>query len=133
MSIVAKRPDGSRRHLVWGRPQPRPHCCRWGPSSSFPKKGHSPQFWDLVCCGQRAGWTKMSLGTKVGLGQAALCYMGTQVPFSKRTQPPNFRPMSVVAKQSPISATAEHLFLVLVEGVRPRGRPNNTWLEVIEK
>ena len=75
----------------------------------------------------------MSLGTKVGLGQAALCYMGTQVPLSKRTQPPNFRPMSIVAKQSPISATAEHLFLVPVEGVRPRGRPNKTWLEVVEK
>ena len=32
MSIVAKRPEGSRCHLVRlvrGRPRPRPHCVRW--------------------------------------------------------------------------------------------------------
>jgi len=36
-----------------GRPRPRPHCARWGPSFS-PKKGHSPpaQFSAHVCCGQ---------------------------------------------------------------------------------
>jgi len=45
------------------RPQPRPNCARWGPSSSPTKNGHSPHF----------------------------------------------RPMSSVAKRSPISATAEHL------------------------
>jgi len=47
-----------------GRPQPRPHCVTWGPSS----------------------------------------------PLPKGAQPPNFWPMSVVAKQSLISATAECLF-----------------------
>jgi len=26
MSVVAKRLDGSRCHLVWGRPQHWPHC-----------------------------------------------------------------------------------------------------------
>ena len=25
-----------------GRPRPRPHCARWGPSSPPPKRGHSP-------------------------------------------------------------------------------------------
>ena len=25
-----------------GRPRPRPHCVRWGPSSPSPKRGHSP-------------------------------------------------------------------------------------------
>jgi len=34
--------------------------------------------------------------------------MGTQLPL-EGTPPPNFRPMSIVAKQSPISATAELL------------------------
>ena len=50
------------------------------------------------------------LGTKVGLGpaQVTLCYMGTQL-LPKRGTAPNFWPMSVVAKRSPISATAEHL------------------------
>jgi len=30
---VAKRLDGSRCHWYGGRPRPRPHCVRWGPSS----------------------------------------------------------------------------------------------------
>jgi len=49
-----------------GRPRPRRHCVRWGPSSSRPKMGHST---------------------------------------------PAFRRMSIVAKRSPISATAELLFV----------------------
>jgi len=52
MSTVTKRLDRSRCHLVEGRPQPRPHCARWGPSSPPPKKRHSsPQFSAHVCCG----------------------------------------------------------------------------------
>ena len=42
MSIVAKRLDGSRCHLV-GRPRPWPHCVRWGPSPS-PIGAYSPKF-----------------------------------------------------------------------------------------
>jgi len=48
-----------------GRPRPRPHCVRWGPSSPHGKGHCSP--------------------------------------------PPAFRPMSIVAKRSPILATAELL------------------------
>jgi len=47
-----------------GRPRPRRHCVRWGPSSP-----------------------------------------------RQRGTAPNFRPMSIVAKRSPISATAEHLYI----------------------
>ena len=36
--------------------------------------------------------------------------MGTQPPPKKRGTTPNFWPMSVMAKRSPISATAEHLY-----------------------
>jgi len=36
--------------------------------------------------------------------------MAIQLPSRKGAQPPNFRPMSIVAKRSPISATAEHLY-----------------------
>jgi len=50
-----------------GRLWPSPHYVRWGPSST-PSKGHSPPFSSHVCCGQMAGWIKMPLGTKVGLG-----------------------------------------------------------------
>jgi len=44
MSIVAKRLDVPRCHLERGyRPQPRPHCVRWGPSST--KRGTAaPSF-----------------------------------------------------------------------------------------
>ena len=52
-----------------GRPQPRPHCVRRGPSSHG--KGHS-------------------------------------------SRPPTFRPMSIVAKRSPISETAELWFVNLI-------------------
>jgi len=41
ISIVTKRLDASRCHLYGGRPQPRPHCARWGPSSP-PQKGAQP-------------------------------------------------------------------------------------------
>jgi len=34
-------------------------------------------------------------------------------PPPKGRSPPNFRPMSIMAKRSPISATAEHLFYLL--------------------
>ena len=33
-----------------------------------PLKGHIPQFWANVRCGQTAGWTKSALSMEVGLG-----------------------------------------------------------------
>jgi len=42
MSIVTKRLDGSRCHLVRSRPRPRRHCVKWGPSS--PKGAQPPIF-----------------------------------------------------------------------------------------
>ena len=46
------------------------------------KGGTGPQFWAHVCCGQTAGWVKMSLGTVVGLGRATLCQMWTHLQHS---------------------------------------------------
>jgi len=92
-----------------GRPRPRQHCVRWRPSSPPSlQKGHSLQFSAHVYCGQTAGWIKMELGTEVGLGPGHTVLDGDPAP-PKRDTVPNFRPMSVVAKRSPISATAEHL------------------------
>ena len=49
-----------------GRPRPRPHCVRWGPSP--PKRGHnSPHFSAHVRCDRTAVWIKMPLGTDVDL------------------------------------------------------------------
>ena len=62
----------------------------------------------------------MPLGMEVRLGQGHSLLRGVPAPprkghsrFPKRgaQQPPTFRPMSIVAKRSPISATVELLFL----------------------
>ena len=63
----------------------------------------------LVYCGQMVGWIKMPLGTKVGLGPGNIVLDADSAPPLPRAQPPNFWHMSIVAKWSPISATAEHL------------------------
>jgi len=69
MSVVAKRLDKSRCHLVtWytGRPRPRPHCVRWGPSS--PKKTQPLIFGSAhACCDQTAELINVPLGTEVDL------------------------------------------------------------------
>jgi len=64
----------------------------------------------LVCCGQTVGWIKMPFGTEVGLGPGHVVLDGDPAPPRKGAQqPPTFRPMSIVAKRLPISATAELL------------------------
>ena len=72
-----------------GRPRPRPHCVRWGPS--FPtRKRHiaqpSHQFSADVRCGQMAGLIKMPLGTEVGFisGHIVLDRDPTAPPPKKR-------------------------------------------------
>jgi len=56
----------------------------------------------------------MELGVDVDLGPG---HMETQLPLPKKGTAPNFRPMSIVAKGSPISATAEHLLHVLYDNI----------------
>jgi len=58
----------------------------------------------LVYCGQTVGWTKMKLGTEVGLGSGhiVLDWDLARPPQKKGGTPPNFRPMSIVPKRSPI-------------------------------
>ena len=51
----------------------------------------------------------MPLGTEVGLGPDDIVLDGDSVPPKKGgTAPLHFRPMSIVAKRLPFSATAEH-------------------------
>jgi len=55
----------------------------------------------------------MLLGTEVGLGPGHIVLDGDPALPTERdtaTPTPNFRPMSIVAKRSPISATAEPLY-----------------------
>jgi len=74
------------------------------------KKGTTPflQFFAHVYCGQTAGWINMPLGMEVSLGPGHIVLDGDPAPLIRGTAP-QFRPVSVVAKQSPVSATAEHL------------------------
>ena len=52
----------------------------------------------LVYCGQTVGWIKMPLGMEVCLGPGHIVLDGDPArPPLKGAQPPNFRPMSVVA------------------------------------
>ena len=56
----------------------------------------------------------MPLCTEKGLGAGDIVLDGDPAPPRKGAkQPPTFGPMSVVVKRSPISATAELLFLLL--------------------
>ena len=101
-----------------GRPRPGQQCVRCGPSSPM---GHSPlpHFSAHVCCGQTAGWIQMPHGRKVGLSPCHIAlHGGPALPLLQGTAPLlNFRPLSFVAKRSPISATAEHLFSKCAEHV----------------
>ena len=63
----------------------------------------------FVHCGQTVGRIKMKLGMQVGLVPGHIVLDGDPVPLPQRRIAPNFRPMPVVVKQSPISGTAELL------------------------
>jgi len=97
MSLVAKWLNWSRCHIVLD-----------GDPAAHPERGTAPifsptQFSTHVCYGQTAGWIKMPLGTEIGLGP------GHTVKWEEASSPkmgtaPNFSPMLIVAKRSPISA-----------------------------
>ena len=98
-----------------GRPRTRPHCVRWGPSSALKRDTAPPHFSAHVCCGQTTGWIKMPLGMEVHLSPGHIVLHGNpDVPLERAQQPPSFRPVSIVAKWSSISATAEHLLDTLL-------------------
>jgi len=125
-----------------GRPRPKRHCFRWGPSFPLPQNGAKPpQFSAHVYCGPTAAWIKMPLGMEVGLDPGHIVLDGAHPPSAKKgaqpgpcllcpngwmdqdatwcgdrprrkghrvrrgpllkkeAEPPNFWPMSVVAKR----------------------------------
>ena len=70
--------------------------------------GAPSQFLAHVYCGQTAGWIKMALGTEVGLGPVHIVLDGDTAPlFKEGTEPPNFRPIFIVAKR--LDASRCHL------------------------
>jgi len=77
-------------------------CVRWGPSP-LPQKGRRPtQFSAHVSCGQTAAWIKMPLGTEVDLGLRDIVIDVDPAIARKRAHqpPPNFWPVSIVAKMT---------------------------------
>jgi len=76
------------------------HIMLDGDPAPPPPKGYSPQFSVHICCGQMDAWIKMSLGMELGLGPGDFVLDGDPAPLPKRgSEPPNFRPMSIVAKR----------------------------------
>ena len=66
----------------------------------------------LVCCGQMAGWIKATWYGGRPRPRPHCVRWGVGDPTSRhRKGPPTFRPVSIVVRRSPISATAELLFL----------------------
>jgi len=84
-----------------GRPRPRPHCARWGPSSHLQKGGTAPsQCSAHVYCDQTAGWIKIPHGREVGLGPDHIVLDGNPSPSKKGPIPSLFGPcMFIVAKR----------------------------------
>ena len=62
-------------------------------------KGHSPLFPAYVYCGQKAGCIRIPYGTEVGFGPGDIVLNGDSTSHPKKGTYPNFRPMSIVAKQ----------------------------------
>ena len=100
------------------RPLPKQRCVRWGPSSPSPKKGTEPPpifrpclLWPNDWMDQNATWC----GGRPRSKRHCLRWE-TQLPLKRGTSP-TFRPMSIVAKRSPISTTAEQLLRSLRQRV----------------
>ena len=100
MSIVAKRLDVSRCHLVrrWASAQTTLCCVGIQLPTPSPKRGCNPQFSAHVYCGQTAEWIKMPFGAEVGIGPGDIVLDGELVP-PKRCTAPSLRPISIVAKR----------------------------------
>jgi len=113
MSVVAKRLDGSRCHLVrWSASaQDTLRCVRWGPSSPLRKGAHqSPTFRPMSMWPN--GWMDQDASWCGGRPQPRhVVSDGDPVPpHGKSTAVPHFSAHISMAKRWPISATAE-LFL----------------------
>ena len=100
MFIEAKRRDGSRWHLAWGRPWSSPHCARWGHSYPPQTRGQSPPIFGPSLLWPN-GWMHQDATWYGGRPQPRrLCVRWGPSPLlQKGGAPPNFRPTSIVAKR----------------------------------
>jgi len=85
---------------TWHAGRPQPGRIVLGGDPAHPHaKGHRHQFLVHICCGQMAGCIKMPVGMEVSLGPGAFVFDGDPAHPCKRAEPPNFRPMFIVAKR----------------------------------
>jgi len=87
---------------------PRPRDIVLDGDPAAPKGAQPPIFGPCLLLPN--GWIDTPLGTEVVLGQGHIVLDGDIAPSERGTETPSFRSMSIVAKRSPISATAQHLF-----------------------
>jgi len=81
-----------------GRPQPRRHCVKCGPSPPSPK-GTQPNFRPMSVVAKRLDGLRIPLGMDVGLGPGDCVRWGPSSPQKKGTAPHNSWPMSIVVKR----------------------------------
>jgi len=76
------------------------HIVSDGDPALPPQRGTAPQFSAHICSGQMAAWIKVSLGMELGIGPGDFVLDGDPAPRPQRgAEPPNFRPMFIVAKR----------------------------------
>ena len=98
-----------------GRPRPWPHCVRWRTSSPSPKRGTALNFGSISVGSKTAGCIIQD-ATRYGSRRRPRPHCWDPAPPKMGEQQPllNCWPMSIVAKRSPISATAK-LFLCIIK------------------
>jgi len=67
-----------------GRPQPRPHCVRWGFSFPSPKGAEPANFQPMSVVIKRLDGLRCHLVWSLASAQSTLCWMGTQLPQKKK-------------------------------------------------
>ena len=92
--------DWIHQDISWcgGRPRPRRHCVRCGPSSPV-KRAQPPPNFRPKYCGQTTEWMKIPLGTEIDLGPGDIVLDGDPAAPHKGHSTPTFRPMSILAKR----------------------------------
>jgi len=108
---VAKRLDGLGCHFGTEVGLGSGHIVLDGDPASL-KRGTSPNFRPMSVVAN--DWMDQDATSYGGRPQTRphCVRWGSSSPHGKGLSSPTFRPMSLVTKRSPISATAEHLFLL---------------------
>ena len=85
------------------------HIVLDGNPAPLPRRGTAlTQFSAHICCSQMAAWIKMPLGMELGLNPGDFVLDGDAAPPpQKGAEPPNFRPIFIVAKR--LDASKCHL------------------------